>query len=131
METMQVEPIADGQQPITSADVVCNVLCVHQGKAPSQGSGINLFLKNVGIQTSSTRIETSAERMLRERLIAEQESSANLVEQVDELKRKIEKTEREFDMFKIQQQEKYNKLCEDMTRFSSSCSYSQSSTLLA
>ena len=35
METMQAEPIADGQQPITSADVVYKVFCVHQGKAPS------------------------------------------------------------------------------------------------
>jgi hypothetical protein len=35
METLQAEPVADGQQPITSADVVCKVLCIHQGKAPS------------------------------------------------------------------------------------------------
>ena len=97
METMQVEPIADGQQPITSADVVCKVLYVHQGKAPSQGSGNNLFLKNAGIQTSSTRTETLAERMLREQLAAEQESSAALVDQVDELKRKTEKTKRDLE----------------------------------
>ena len=57
--------------------------------------------------------------MLQEQLVAEQESSANLVEQVDELKRKIEKTEREFEEFKIQQHEKYNKLCEDIMCFSS------------
>ena len=41
--------------------------------------------------------------MLREQLVAKQESSANLIEQVDELKRKIEKTKREFEEFKIQQ----------------------------
>jgi hypothetical protein len=35
METMQVEPIDDGQQPITSVDVICKVLYGHQGKAPS------------------------------------------------------------------------------------------------
>jgi hypothetical protein len=35
METMQAEPLADGQQPITSANVVCKVICVHQGKASS------------------------------------------------------------------------------------------------
>jgi hypothetical protein len=29
METMQAEPIADGQQPMTSADVVCKVLYVY------------------------------------------------------------------------------------------------------
>ena len=90
METMQLEPVADGL-PITSVDVVCKVLCVHQGKTPSQGSGNNFFLKNAGIQTSSTRTETSAERMLREQLAAQQESSTTLVDQVDELKRKTEK----------------------------------------
>jgi hypothetical protein len=54
-------------------------------------------LKNAGIQTSSTRTETSAEKMLREQLAHEQESSAALVDQVDELKRKIEKMERELE----------------------------------
>ena len=35
METNQTEPVADGQQPIMSADVVYKVLYVYQGKAPS------------------------------------------------------------------------------------------------
>ena len=69
--------------------------------------------------------------MLWGQLVAEQESSANLIEQVDELKRKAEKTEREFEEFKIQQQEEYSKLREDIMRFSSSSGNSQSSTLLA
>ena len=50
---------------------------------------------------------------------------------MDELKRKIEKTEREFEEFKIQQQEEYNKLREDIMSFSSFSGNSQSSTLLA
>ena len=41
--------------------------------------------------------------MLREQLVAEQESSADLIEQVDELKRKTEKTETGFEEFKIHQ----------------------------
>jgi hypothetical protein len=49
---------------------------------------------------------------------------------VDELKRKTEKTEKEFEEFKIQQQEEYNKLREDIMRFSSSFGNSRSSTLL-
>ena len=69
--------------------------------------------------------------MLREQLAAKQESYAALVDQVDELKRKTEKTEREFKEFKIQQHEEYNKLREDIMRFSSSSSNSQPSTLLA
>ena len=127
---MQAEPVADGQQPITSANVVCNVLCVYQGKAPSQGSSNNLFLKNDGIQTSSKKTETSAERMLWEQLAAEQESSTALVDQVDELKRKIEKTERELEEYKKRQQEEYNNLHELCTRFNSSGN-SQSSTPVA
>ena len=31
---MQAEPVADGQQPMTSADVVSKVLCLYQGSAP-------------------------------------------------------------------------------------------------
>ena len=127
MEAMQVEPVADGQQPMTSADVVCKVLYIYQGKAPSQGSGNNLFLKNAGIQTSSTRIETSNERMLWEQLTAKQENYVALVDQVDKLKRKIEKTERELEEYKKRQQEEYNNFCELCTRFSSSGN-SQSST---
>ena len=131
METMRAEPIADGHEPMTSVDVVPMVLCLSHGQVHSQVSDNTLFLKNAGIPTSSARTETSAERMLREQLVAKQESIANLVEQVDELKRMIEKTEREFEEFKIQQQEEYNKLHEDIMRFSSSSGNSQSSTLLS
>jgi hypothetical protein len=49
---------------------------------------------------------------------------------VDELKRKTEKTARQFEEFKIQQQEEYNKLREDIMCFSSSSGNSQSSTIL-
>jgi hypothetical protein len=76
---------------VTSADFVCKVLCVYQGKAPSQGSDNNLFFKNASIQTSSTRTETSAKRMLQEQLVVEQKSFVVLVNQVDELKRKTER----------------------------------------
>ena len=127
---MQIEPVANGQQPITSAYVVCKVLYIYQGKAPSQRSGNNFYLKNVGIQTSSTRTETLKERMFREQLAAEQESYAALVDQVDELKRKTENTERELEGYKKRQQEEYNNLCELCMSFSSS-SNSQSSTPVA
>ena len=41
--------------------------------------------------------------MLREQLAAEQESFTALVDQVDELKRKTEKTERELEEYKKRQ----------------------------
>ena len=43
MEAMQAEPVADGQQPMTSADVVSKVLCLYQGKPLSQASMKTLF----------------------------------------------------------------------------------------
>ena len=78
METIQAEPIAD---------VVFKVL--------SQAS-YNIFsLKNAGIRTSCSR--------LREWHAAHQESSAVLTEEVDQLKRKPENTDMEFEKFKKQQ----------------------------
>jgi hypothetical protein len=71
----------------------------------SPKASYNTFsLKNVGIKTSCSRLS--------ERLAAQQESSAILAEQVDQLKRKAENTDREFKKFKKQQQEEYNKLYE-------------------
>ena len=57
--------------------------------------------------------------MLREQLAAEQESSAALVDQVDELKRKTKKTKRELEEYKKRQLE-YNNLRELCMRLSSS-----------
>ena len=111
MEAMQAELVVDGQQPMTSADVVSKVLYLYQGKHPSQASRKNFFLKNIGILRRSTRAETSAEMTLREQLASEQESTSKLVELVDELKVRIEKAERELEEFKQQQQE-YNRLIE-------------------
>ena len=54
-----------------------------------------------------------------EQLASEQESTTALVELVDELKRKTEESEREFEEFKKQQQEEYNRLCEQVMRLSS------------
>ena len=81
---------------MTSDDVVSKVLYLYQGKRPSQASSKNLFLKNVGILRSSTRVETLVEMTLREQLAGEQKSTATLVELVDELRRKTQESEREF-----------------------------------
>ena len=73
-------------------------------------------LKNTGIRTSCSR--------LWEWLAAQQESSAGLAEQVDQLKRKAENTDREFEEFKKHQQEEYNKLCEHIMLLSTGNSQS-------
>ena len=75
-----------------------------------------ISLKNVGIRTSYSR--------LWERLAAHQESLAVLAEQVDQLKRKAKNTDREFDKFKKQQQEEYNKLHEHIMLLSAGNSHS-------
>ena len=56
---------------------------------------------------------------LREQLGGEQERSVALVELVDELKRKTEESEKEFEEFKKRQQEEYNRLFEQVMRLSS------------
>ena len=43
MEGMQVEPIADGQQPMTSVDVVSKVFCLYQDKSPPRQAGKPFF----------------------------------------------------------------------------------------
>ena len=58
--------------------------------------------------------------MLREQLVAEQKSSAALVDLVDELKRKTKNTKRVLEVYKKRQQEEYNNLRELCTCFSSS-----------
>jgi hypothetical protein len=40
---MQAEPVADGQQPMTGADVVSKVLCLSQGKPPTRQVGKTFF----------------------------------------------------------------------------------------
>jgi hypothetical protein len=63
-------------------------------------------------------------------MLREQLASAALIDQVDELKRKTEKVERELEKYKKRQQNEYNNLRGLCTRFSSS-SNSQSSTPVA
>ena len=105
MEATQAKPIANGQQPMTSVDVVSKVLCLYQGKRLSQASSKNFFLKNAGIMRSSTKAETSAEMTLQEQPTGKQESTFELIELVDELKVRTEKAKRELEEFKQQQQE--------------------------
>jgi hypothetical protein len=43
MEAMQAELVANGQQLMTSADVVSKVLCLSQGKPPPRQAEKKLF----------------------------------------------------------------------------------------
>jgi hypothetical protein len=96
MEALRAEPVADGTPPLTSAQVVSKVL--------SQGRSKGTFLKNDGIQASSSRSRSSGEDVLRSQLAAEKEGSAVLHEQMEELKEEIVARKAEFLKLKQQQE---------------------------
>ncbi|RCV32422.1 hypothetical protein SETIT_7G001500v2 [Setaria italica] len=85
METMWAEPIADGQPPLPSADVVSKVL--------SQNSSNTTFLKNASIPIGSSKSQLAVEEVLRQELASERQGSAVLHQQVEELKKKTEEAE--------------------------------------
>ena len=84
METLKAAPVPDGEEPISSAQIVAKVLT-------DDSSMSNTFLKNAGLQSRcSSRSVSSTERELREQLEAERQAKAALQEQVDALKKKSE-----------------------------------------
>ena len=86
METMRAEAIADGQPSVPSAEVVSKVL--------SQNSSNNMFLKNTGISSPSSKsLSPTGEEALRWELDAEKQGSAILHVQLEELNKKSEATE--------------------------------------
>jgi len=84
METLKAAPVPDGEEPISSAQIVAKVLT-------EDSSMSNTLLKNAGLQSRcSTRSVSSTKRELREQLEAERQAKAALQEQVDALKKKSE-----------------------------------------
>ena len=84
MEALKAAPKPDGDEPISSAQIVAQVL-------NEDSSMSNTFLKNAGLQSRcSSRSVSSTERELREQLEAERQAKAALQEQVDALKKKSE-----------------------------------------
>ena len=98
---MQAEPIADGQQPIISVDVVSMVLCLYQGKPPSQASRKTFFWRML-VSWEAPPEQRHRQRWHFEQLVGEQESTTALIKLVDELKRKTKESEKEFEEFKKQ-----------------------------
>lgn len=84
METLKAAPVPNGEEPISSAQIVAKVLT-------EDSSMSNTFLKNAGLQSRcSSRSVSSTERELREQLETERQAKAALQEQVDALKMKSE-----------------------------------------
>ena len=84
MEALKAAPIPDGDEPISSTQIVAKVL-------DKDRSMSNTFLKNASLQSRcSSRSVSSTERELREQLEAEWQANAALQEEVDALKKKSE-----------------------------------------
>ena len=103
---MRAQPVADGQAPLPSAEVVSKVL--------SQCSSNNTFLKNAGLSTPSSMSSPAREAALRRQLNAQTQSSAVLHDHLEELKKKIEAAEEVlertaslFDELKKQEEESH------------------------
>lgn len=85
MEALRAEPVAEGETPVSSVQVVSKVL--------SQNSSHH-FLKNVGIKpVASSRSSSSNESELREQLAAEKQASAAVQGELNDLKRRSEEAE--------------------------------------
>lgn len=104
MEALRAEPVAEGETPVTSAQVVSKVL--------SQNSNNNTFLKNVGIKTAApSKSSSSNESELQEELAAEKQASAALQGELEDLKKKSEEAEEK--LARTQKElEEYKKLTE-------------------
>ena len=84
METLKAAPVPDGEEPISSAQIVAKVLT-------EDSSMSNTLLKNAGLQSRcSSRSVSSTERELREQLEAERQAKAALEEQLATSKKKSE-----------------------------------------
>ena len=87
MEALKAQAPAKGEAPLSSAEVVSKVLSQNSSNTSS-------FLKNIGIQpTTSTTEATAKERALQEELAVERQASAALREEVNALKEKSQRTD--------------------------------------
>ncbi|KAG2549258.1 hypothetical protein PVAP13_9KG163526 [Panicum virgatum] len=87
MEALKVVVVPDGEEQMSSAQVVAKMLT-------EDSSMSNTFLKNAGLQSGcSSKSASSTERDLREQLEAERRAKAALEEQLATLKKKSEVTE--------------------------------------
>lgn len=101
MEALRAQPIAEGETPVSSVQVVSQVL--------SQKSS-HIFLKSVGIKpVASSKSSSSNESELREQLSAE--ATAAVQGELDDLKKRSEEAEEK--LARTQKElEEYKKLTE-------------------
>ena len=104
METIRAEAVADGQAPLSSAEVVSKVI--------SHDSSNSTFFKNAGLSTRSQKPRSAAEQALLEELAAQKQKEAAITEEFTEVRKRIEvaeeallKTQQLYEDMKKQQKE--------------------------
>ncbi|KAG2629011.1 hypothetical protein PVAP13_3KG315700 [Panicum virgatum] len=100
METIWAKTSADGQAPLSSAEVVSKVI--------SPDSSNSTFFKNAGLSTRSLKPLSAAEQALLEELAAQKQKEATITEEFAEVRKRSEAAEEA--LLKIQQ------LYEDMKK---------------
>ena len=104
METIRAEAVADGQAPLSSAEVVSKVI--------SPDSSNSTFFKNAGLSTRSLKPPSAAEQGLLEELAAQKQKEAAITEEFAEVRKRSEaaeaallKTQQLYDEMKKRQEE--------------------------
>ena len=85
METIRAEAVADGQAPLSSAEVVSKVI--------SPDSSNSTFFKNAGLSTHSLKPPSAAEQALLEELAAQKQKEAAITEEFAEVRKRSEAAE--------------------------------------
>ena len=86
METIQAEAVADGQAPLSSAEVVVS-------KVFSPDSSSSTFFKNAGLSSRSLKPPSAAEQALLEELAAQKQKEAAITEEFAEVRKRRETAE--------------------------------------
>ena len=85
METIRAEAVANGQAPLSSAEVVSKVI--------SPDSSNSTFFKNAGLSTHSLKPSSAAEQALLEELVAQKQKEAAITEEFAEVRKGSEAAE--------------------------------------
>ena len=85
METIRAEAVADGQAPLSSAEVVSKVI--------SPDSSNSTFFKNAGLSTRSLKPPSAVEQGLLEELAAQKQKEAAITVEFAEVRKRSEAAE--------------------------------------
>ena len=85
MKTIRAEAVADGQAPLSSAEVVSKVI--------SPDSSNSTFFKNAGLSSRSLKPPSAAEQALLEELAAQKQKEAAITEEFTEIGKRSEAVE--------------------------------------